>query len=369
MENDGPSFVIHRRPIGWPTLLLPLLLIACSSPEAAPTAPTAATAAPAPAGAPVGARSYPESATFGELVSALRADPSEKPGRSCLLSATGPLTFEAPVAAGRPEIPDPPADLDALLAGPPSGSLRLWASWGESDGGDLLDLVALTPVSRVIRSTITPVFVLTNKGTYFLALGMAGQAKLITPEDLPKLKTGVVPRASAWVLTAEAGVPLGRFREPLTWIAESKGSVVLATASPELLGPSRRISRYESKVGPADPNACDLNAMQKPGNPMGSFGSRQMTALSDSFQSVSGQCGAALQAGDGGGIHMMTRISASGNVEAACVETDDTNNAALRQCTVDAVRKLKVEPPATPGTVNFGTTILYPGPRIAGLCP
>ena len=102
---------------------------------------------------------------------------------------------------------------------------------------------------------------------------------------------------------------------------------------------------------------------------MGSFGARQLGAVSDHFQAVSRQCGDALQAGEGGGIHVLTRIGASGSVDVACVETDDTNNAALRQCTVDAVRKLKLDPPATPGTVNFGTAILYPGARIAGLCP
>ncbi|HND31797.1 MAG TPA: hypothetical protein PLA94_17465, partial [Myxococcota bacterium] len=244
-----------------------------------------------------------------------------------------------------------------------------WASWGETEGGDYLDLVALTPVSRVVHNSITPVFVLTDKGTYFMALGTAGQATLVTPNDIPKIKAGVVPRASVWVLTAEAGVPLSRFREPLGWITESKGSVVLATPAPQLLGPTRRISRYAHKVDPSDPNGCDLAAMQKPGNPAGQYSSRQMSALSDRFQAVSQQCGSTLKAGEGGGIHVMTRIGASGSVDVACVETDDTNDAALRQCTVDAVRKLKLDPPSTPGTVNFGTAVLYPGAQIKGLCP
>lgn len=363
MENG----VVYCPPLQGCLLLFSLLILGmfgCQQPQAAaPPAPAA------PAAPPSGTRSYADSATFGELVRSLRTDSSEKPGRSCLISSTGPITIETPVSLGRPEIPDPPADLDAMMAGPHSGSLRLWASWGETAGGDYLDLVALTPVSRVVHNTITPVFILTDKGTYFLALGMAGQAKLIAPDDIPKIKTGIVPKAAVWVLTAEAEVPLSRLREPLGWITESTGSVVLATATPELLGPTRRISRYESKVKAPDPNACDLEAMQKPGNPQGQFGSQQMVALSDRFQAVGKPCGAELKAGEGGAIHVLTRIGASGTVDEACVETDDTNNAALRQCTVEAVRKLKVDPPSTPGTVNFGTAILYPGARIAGLCP
>ena len=273
------------------------------------------------------------------------------------------------MSLGRPEIPDPPADLDLLLVGRKPGSLRLWATWGETEGGDLLDLVALTPVSKVIRSGVTPVIVVTDQGSYFMALGMAGEGKLITPEDIVRIKAEIVPRATTWVLTAEAGVPLSRLREPLTWFAEAKGSVVLATAAPKVLGPSRRISRYEGKVEAPDPNACDLAAMQKPGNPMGRYGSRQFSHVSDSFQVVSEQCGAKLGAGEGGAIHILTRISAAGAVDVACVETDDTNNADLRLCTVEAVRKLQLEAPSTPGTVNFGSAVLYPGARVAGLCP
>lgn len=353
-----------------PRLFLAAVLAACSAPPTAtPNAEAALPAAPAVASvAPAGARAFAAGATFADLVRSLRDDPAAKPGRACLLSASGDLTFEAPVVLGQPTVPDPPSDLDAALGVAQQGAVRLWASWGDTEGGDLLDLVALTPLSQAARSTTTGVLAVTEKGTYFLAVGMPSSGLVVTDSDVSRIKKDIVPKAAVWVITAEAGVPLEKLREPLGWIAETKGTVVLATASLESLGPVRRVSRYDAKVQAGQPEACDLAEMQKPGPQPGKFASSQYMRLGAAFDAISPACGAGLPAGEGGAIHVLTRISASGTIDKACVETDDTSSPALQECAMKAVRGLKVEPPATPGTVNFGTSLLFFGAPIAGLC-
>lgn len=257
-----------------PRLFLAAVLAACSAPPSTPNAEAAAPAAPAVASvAPAGARAFAAGATFADLVRSLRDDPAAKPGRACLLSPSGDLTFEAPVALGRPTVPDPPTDLDVALEVAQQGAVRLWASWGDTEGGDLLDLVALTPLSQAARSTTTGVLAVTDKGTYFLAVGMPSSGLVVTDSDVSRIKKEIVPKAAVWVITAEAGVPLEKLREPLGWIAETKGTVVLATASLESLGPVRRISRYDAKVQAGQPEACDLAEMQKPGPQPGKFAS------------------------------------------------------------------------------------------------
>ncbi len=344
-----------------PSLLLAAVFAGCSM-------PSASTAEAAPSIPPVGARAFPVGATFGDLVRALRDDPGAKPGRNCLLSATGPLSFEAPVALGQPAIPEPPADLDATLTASKHGAVRLWGSWGDTEGGDLLDLVALTPVSKAVRSATTAVLAVTDRGTYFLAVGMPSDGRVVAEADIPRIKRDIVPMAPAWIITAEAGVPLEKLREPLGWIAETKGTVVLATSTIEPLGPSRRVSRYDAKVQQGEPRACDLAAMQAPGPRPGQLGDKQYWTVGEAFEAISTTCGAALAPGEGGAIHVLTRISASGTIDKACAETDDTALPALRDCALRAVDGMKLEPPSTPGTVNFGTALLFFGAPVAGLC-
>ena len=342
-----------------------LSLLASCSPTPGPKAEAAA---PAPATtAPAGARSLASGATFGDLVRSFRDDPTAHPGRNCLLSAAGPLIVETPVTLGRPTIPDPPADLDAALA-LGHGAPRLWASWGDTEGGDLLDLVALTPVSKAVRNTTTGVLLVTDKGTYLRVLGIGAGGEPMAETDIARLKRDIVPRAQAWVITAEAGVALESLRTPLAWIRDTKGTVVLATASLVPLGPTRRISRYDDKVAAGEPSACDLAQMQKPGNPSGEFGQAQYRSVAAAFDAISASCGAGLAPGEGGAIHVLTRISAKGSIDAACAETDDTQTPAIRACVMKAVQAMTVEPPATPGTVNFGTALLFFGTPIGGLC-
>ncbi|MDP2310431.1 MAG: hypothetical protein Q8P18_30720 [Pseudomonadota bacterium] len=346
-------------------LLFAAVFAGCSAPSApsAEAAPVAATSPP-----PAGARAFPSGATFADLVHALRDDPAEKPGRGCLLSATGPLSFEAPVVLGQPSIPEPPVDLDAALTAPRHGAVRLWGTWGDTEGGDLLELVALTPVSKAVRSATTAVLAVTDKGTYFLAVGMPSDGHVVAEADVDRIKREIVPKAGVWVITAEAGVPLEKLREPLAWIAETKGTVVLATSTVASLGSSRRISRYDAKVEAGAPGACDLAAMQKPGPQMGRLGDKQYWGVGAAFEAISRTCGAELGPGEGGAIHVLTRISASGTIEAACAETDDTALPALRACAMREVKAMKLDPPTTPGTVNFGTSLLFFGAPIAGLC-
>jgi hypothetical protein len=353
-------------------------LAACSKPapaatDAAPPPLTSASAAPsvrAPSAAPAGARTFPDGATFADLVKAVRDDPATKPGRGCLLSADGPLTLEAPTALGRTKIPDPPADLDATLGAPRHGGVRLWASWGETDGGELLDLIALTPVSKAVKSSLAAVLAVTDKGTYFLAVGLPSDGHVASESDVERVKSEVVPKARAWVITAEAGVPLAKLREPLGWIKETTGTVVLATPAPSVLGPKRRLSRYDAKVPAGQPDACDREMQGGvAGSAAGDFGMSQFARVTTVFEAIAEKCGKDLAPGAGGAIHVMTRVGKDGAIGKACAETDDTSDAALRTCAMTAVRATKLEPPATPGIVPFGTALLFFGKPVAPLCP
>jgi hypothetical protein len=286
-----------------------------------------------------------------------------------MLSAEGPLTLEAPIALGRPKIPDPAADLDAALSAPRHGGVRLWASWGETEGGDLVDLVALTPVSKAVRSTLAAVLAVTDKGTYFLAVGLLSDGHVASEADVARLKSEVVPKARMWVITAEAGVPLAKLREPLAWIKQTTGTVVLATPVLEPVGPKRRLSRYDAKVAAGQPDACDREMQGGvSGSAAGEFDMSQSSRVIAAFDAIADRCGKDLAPGAGGAIHVMTRVGKDGAIGKACAETDDTAAPALRACALSAVRATKLDPPAKPGIVPFGTAILFFGKPIVPIC-
>ena len=69
-----------------------------------------------------------------------------------------------------------------------------------------------------------------------------------------------------------------------------------------------------------------------------------------------------------GAIHVMTRVGKDGAIGKACAETDDTADPALRTCALSAVRATKLDAPARPGIVPFGTALLFYGKPVTPIC-
>jgi hypothetical protein len=273
------------------------------------------------------------------------------------------------------KLADPPADLDALLEKPGAQNfgetgVRLVASWGKTSGGGYLDLIALTPASRAVEGTTVPVLVLTDRGVYIELVGRTGFGKLATPSDIERMQAEIVPKAAAWIVTAEAGVPVLRIREALGWIAKSHGTVVLATPMP-VAGPAsqRRPSRYDHAVKKGEPHACsDKLKGGATGAESSEWSMTQMSTAADAFDAAVKPCGASLPVGAGGAIHVMTRIKPDGTVEDACADTDDIGDPTVRACVVEAIKKVSFPKPSKPGIIPFGSAAVFTGKPVIGLC-
>ncbi len=220
--------------------------LACSRGAAAPATPARAVevaAAPPPAPAQKATRpiwtdpiTVPRGATFRDLVARARDVAPAKRTGACLVreDETSALVLEV-LDVDEGGLPDPPDDLDALLdrkaymAGDKEWGTRLVRPLA-TDGGNYLDLVALTPVPPLIWRASTMVLVVTDRAVYLGTYGTVGFRRL---EDLPtSLVTQALARAAVWIVAAEGAAPLARVEEALETLREAKGSVVLATPLP-----------------------------------------------------------------------------------------------------------------------------------------
>jgi hypothetical protein len=294
----------------------------------------------------------------------------------CVLAgaASGPLriaTYETPE-----NLQDVPGDLDPLLEQKPGrgfgGSdgpgIRLTTSWGSTEGGDYLDLVALTPAPKTIRNTPTPILMVTDRGLYLGLIGRPTDGTRLDAPSLARIKNELVPKAKVWIVTAEGDVPLAKVREALAILKDSKGTIVLAApaASPGSRG--ARMSRYDARVPKGTKDACGDDMMDVKGPP-GEYKMTTFGRIAESIERAGKSCGDALPAGRGGAIHVMLRIAADGQIDKACAETDDVGDDTVRACVVDAVRKTKLPAPdQKKGRVNFGTALLFTGKPVRALC-
>jgi hypothetical protein len=345
-----------------------------STPAATTTAPATPTATAAAAPDPEKARNLPASATFRDLVKAARIA-AAKPGTgTCLLrggQSGSPATLEAALETAAAELADPPDDLDALLtdgrkqaAFAPDG-LRIFTADGHSDGSDYLDLVAFTAASRLLLRKLTPVLIATDKGLYLGLPNMYSDGRLLGAEDKEKLKKQRLPRAKAWVVTAEGDAPLSRVREALSLVADTKGTVVLASPRPTAAPPLARTSRYDHRVDDGQPYARSETLKSGSKKPIGQYDFQTVGKLGEKFDAAVASCASS---GGGGAINVMMLIAPSGKVEEACAETDDTGDAEARKCVVEAAKKLAFPKPDKKGYVNFGTEALFVGKRSQALC-
>jgi hypothetical protein len=145
--------------------------------------------------------------------------------------------------------------------------------------------------------------------------------------------------------------------------------VVLASPLPGASGPTKRPSRYDHRVNEGEPYGCS-SAMKAgvPGDKAGEYGMSKLGKVADAFDAATASCGQALGVGAGGAVHVQMSINAQGVVEEACAETDDTGDAAVRKCVVEAARRVKLPKPDRPGMVLFGTAAVFTGKPVQPLC-
>lgn len=373
-----PSPAVGAPPNGQPSAAPSAETSAPGATAEAPASPasTGGPAAPKPS-APV-SRELSASATFRDLVRAARGAAGQASPSACLLrggKAGQPATLEAPIDKAAGEISDPPADLDALLGKRrqqqpfPEDGLRALTSWGASEGGDYLDLMALSPASRAMSHAPTLMLIATDKGIYLGLSGRTSDGRPMTADERARLVKDVLPRAKVIVVAAEGDAPIARVREALEMVATTKGTVVLASPLAEAGPPRRRASRYDHKVEEGEPYACS-RAIQGgvPGGSAGEYKMGSLSKLSDMVERATARCGEALGVGAGGAIHLMMRINAKGAIDEACAETDDTGSAELRACVLEATKTLKLPKPDKPGLITFGMAAVFTGKPVEPLC-
>ncbi len=357
--------------------------LACSRGATAPAPPPRAldVAAPPPPAPKVtrppwtGPITVPRGATFRDLVARARDVAPAKRTGACLVreDESSALVLEA-LDLDEGSLPDPPDDLDALLdrkayvGGDKEWGTRLVRPL-VTDGGNYLDLVALTPVPRLVLRASTTVLVVTDRTVY---LGMYGTVGFLRLEDVPpSLVTAALAQTAVWIVAAEGAAPLARVQEVLDTLREAKGSVVLATPlpTPEPRGPA-------ALTGPHWPVPAEAPERCRPGvyestaiQPQGRYEYEHEGAVVDAFNRAASSCRAKLDAGAGGSLDVRALIRPDGSVEDACIDSDDTLDGALRSCLVDVVRHTRFPPPdKRSGWVNFGTRLAVAGPPIRGAC-
>jgi hypothetical protein len=332
----------------------------------APPIETAAPPAPPPSEPP---KPFAANATFKDVVAALRRAGDSHVVGDCIFKGDTIATYD-----GSPALADPPADLEPLFASPPRSGfdapgIKLVTSWGSTEGGGWLDLVALTPVPKSVHGGVTAVIFATDKGLYFGAVGHAVDAKPLDAGTMARVKSEILPKAKVVVVSAEGDAPLSRVKEALALVNGTKGTVVLATPTSQPGSPGKRYSRYDARVPKGTKDACEDDMTDVRGQKPGSYKMQTMSRFADAMMALDKTCGESLPPGKGGSIHVMMRIGADGKITKACAETDDLGDEKVRACVMDAVRKQKLPAPdEKKGIVNFGTAVVFSGKPIRALC-
>jgi hypothetical protein len=177
--------------------------IASASPARAPSPPPSIWVPTPPGvfGADPNAVSIGANATFGDLVA----------GRSAAAS------FEATGSTSRSRISTRHGDRARACADFDRGP-RLFAPWGETSRGGVLDLVALSPVPRSAQRGVSVAIALTDKGRFAARVGDGFFAPL-SASDEESLVRHVLPMAASIVVTTERGVRHANVRALLDLLA------------------------------------------------------------------------------------------------------------------------------------------------------
>jgi hypothetical protein len=248
--------------------------------------------------------------------------------------------------------PEPPRRLGPLLRDHLT-PIAVLSGWGVLGNGQGLSLVALTSVPpEAARAAVTGVF-LTPDGAYL----RYGQRDASPGADGPLGPEALVTRLlavergepSTLFVTAEADVPVSDLWSLLRTLPGDR-SVALATPLP----PGTALPNPGRPSTPA-PRCPDGLPPLAEGETPGDLDRHAVIAALPPLHRAGADCMARARgaAATGGTLTLALRVGPDGTVADACLLADDTRDAALGACLLEAARTLQFPAPSPPGPVDL----------------
>jgi hypothetical protein len=318
---------------------------ACAQHRAAPTttAAPADPAGPAPAVARATPRELADTSSFADLVRlAARLDGQPAQGASCLLvRGARELTLAGEITSALRPLPQPSDDLEpALERNVTVNLLSLFGRHGDTPGALTLAAFSAAPPTRDAAALIA-----TDHGYY--VRGTSAGAPMLNRQPLAAALAALSAQHGATLfVAAEAHVPLAALMQALAALREHAQPAVLAVnLAPNTTLPEQRAVQGDALcpagLGDTDAPQGELSVAALQGG---------LVALREHAADCLSQAEA--RGAAGGRLELALRIGAGGQVEAACVTSDETGDAHLRACLLGQARKLTFPAPSPQGSVD-----------------
>lgn len=315
-------------------------LCACAQHRAAPT-PSATPSASAET--PRASRELELGASYADLVRrAAQLDGLPAPEEHCVLARDAQrLTLAGEVASALRPLPQPGDDLDLALERAASVNLlSLYGRYGDTPGAPTFAAFSAAPPSREAVALIA-----TDQGYY--VRGTSAGAPRVDRRPLATALAALAASPSATLfVAAEAHVPLSELARALAAVGAQPQPAVLAVN----LAPGTALP--EPPAVPGDALCPDgLGETEAP------QGELSVAALQGGLAGLRERAPDCLGEADargaaGGKLELALRIGAAGQVETACIASDDTGDARLRACLLREARELAFPAPSPPGSVD-----------------
>jgi hypothetical protein len=318
---------------------------ACAQQRAAPTtaAAPAAPTGPAPAAAHAPPRELAFAASFADLVRlAAQLDGQPAQDASCLLVHDArALKLAGEITGALRPLPQPSDDLEPTLERNVTVNLlSLFGRHGDTPGALTLAAFSAAPPTRDAAALIA-----TDHGYY--VRGTSAGAPMLNRQPLAAALAALsTQRGATLFVAAEAHVPLAELMQALAALREHPQPAVLAVnLAPNTTLPERRAVQGDA-LCPA--GLGDSDAPQ---------GELSVAALQSGLLSLREHAADCLSEAEargaaGGRLELALRIAASGQVEAACVISDESGDPSLRACLLAQTRKLTFPAPSPRGSVD-----------------
>lgn len=316
---------------------------ACAQHSAAPTKQPAQPAGAGPAAARAAPRELEDTASFADLVRlAAQLDGQPAQGAACLLERDARvLKLAGEVTSALRPLPQPSDDLEpALERNVTVNLLSLFGRHGDVPGALTFAAFSAAPPTREAAALIA-----TDHGYY--VRGTSAGAPTLNRQPLAAALSAVsAQRGATLFVAAEAHVPLADLMQVLAALGEHAQPAVLAVN----LAPNTALPEPRAVHGDAlcPEGLGDTDAPQ---------GELSVAALQGGLAALREHAADCLSEADargaaGGRLELALRIGPAGQVEAACVTSDETADAHLRACLLGQARKLTFPAPSPRGSVD-----------------
>jgi hypothetical protein len=305
-------------------------------------------------------RALEAGATYGDLVTALRASEvarSEAATAPCLMTggAEGQgAHLDAELAAAVHPIPDAPADLASRLSPAPVAILSRYGTRGPSEPGlAVATLSATNPPGDGEQVLIA----LTSRGALLRSSDRRVEAAGAFPLDELRQRLGAFSATPGLIaLTAEASVPLSVLRDALGELPDALAShLTLAVALP----PGTRAPSPTAATTARAP-LCEYLPPWEPGTRESTLSVSALVTGAGPLREAARDClASAGPTAQSGSMTVLFRVNARGQVEAACVNADDTGSDALRACVLEHARAMRFPPPSPAGVVQAALPLIF----------